>query len=464
MLAQYFGFTEDPFGVTPDARFLYESATHSEALASLKYAFLSARGFTALVAAPGMGKTTLLMRFLDEIRQSARSVFLFDVDPNCATTDVVAYILRDLGIVPAPNSAEMHEQLRAEVAFEANAGRQFVVVIDEAQNLSDSSLEVMRTLTNFETSRSKLIQVVLAGQPQLADKLRRPALEQLRQRITTFCGIQPLSTEQRIAYIAHRLKFAGYNGPPLFSAQALDRIAAASQGVPRVLNNLCWNALSLCCALRRKQVDDAMVSEVLADLQFVTTPVPAPVAAPVALTAPRPVRAPVPVPVSVPAPAPAPIVAIAPAVPTPVPAPPVARPWLGHTLGGIQRHAVATSVAVLLVAGMLALVGFAFHRDPVVPQQVVAPPSKPQPVIAAVRPPVIPEVRPANSDEIAVVVRHNESIRDLSLQYLGDFNKRRVREIMKLNPQLNDPNVILEGQTIYLPRLSSPRRLSATSH
>ena len=453
MLAQYFGFSEDPFGVTPDARFLYESATHSEALASLKYAFLSARGFTALVAAPGMGKTTLLMRFLDEIRQSARSVFLFDVDPNCATTDVIAYILRDLGIVPASNSAEMHEQLRAEVAFEANAGRQFVVVIDEAQNLSDSSLEVMRTLTNFETSRSKLIQVVLAGQPQLADKLRRPALEQLRQRITTFCGIQPLSTEQRLAYIAHRLKFAGYNGPPLFSDQALNSIAVASEGVPRVLNNLCWNALSLCCALKRKQVDDAMVSEVLTDLQFITAPISRPVSAPVAAPL---ARASWPAPVAVPAP----IIAIAPAA---VPAPPVARPWLGHTLGGIQRHAIATSVAVLLVAGMLALVGFAFHRDPVVPQQVVAPQSRPQPVMAAARPPEITNLPPANSSAIAVVVQHNQSIRDLSLQYLGDFNKRRVREIMKLNPQLNDPNVILEGQTILLPRLSSPRRLSASS-
>ena len=268
ILLGYYGFQEEPFGASRDSRCLYPSSTHREALASLRYGFASNRGFTALIAKPGMGKTTLLFRFLEDIRESARSVFLFNIDPQCESKEIVSYILRDLGIVPGRDSAEMHEQLNNVVLAEARAGRKFVVVIDEAQNLSDASLEVVRMLTNFETSRSKLMQVVLAGQPELFDKLVQPSMAQLRQRISTFCRIEPLSAEQTRAYIDYHLKFAGYRGAPLFTAGALDRIVQGSHGIPRIINNLCFNTLSLCCALKRKQVDVDMVVEVIADQQW----------------------------------------------------------------------------------------------------------------------------------------------------------------------------------------------------
>ncbi len=278
MLARYYGFREDPFGATPDPRYLYQSSTHCEALASLKYGYSSNRGFIALIAPPGMGKTTLLFRFLEEIRQSARTAFIFDIDPQCEPREIVSFILRDIGVVPGKDHAEMHEQLRLAVLEEAKAGRRFVVVIDEAQNLSDAALEVVRMLSNFETSRAKLMQVVLAGQPQLSEKLMRPSLLQLRQRISTFCRIEPLSVEQTGAYIDHRLKFVGYKGPPLFNAEAVRRLTAASDGVPRNINNLCFNALSLCCAMNRKQVDGAMVAEVIADQQLTPEAADVPVA------------------------------------------------------------------------------------------------------------------------------------------------------------------------------------------
>jgi len=268
MLLRYYGFREDPFGATPDSRSLYQSPSHCEALASLKYGFSSNRGFIALIAQPGMGKTTLLFRFLEEIRASARTAFIFDIDPQCEPREIVSYILRDIGIVPGRDHAEMHEQLNLAVVAEARAGRRFVVVIDEAQNLSDEALEVVRMLTNFETPRAKLMQVVLAGQPQLSDKLMKPSLLQLRQRISTFCRIEPLTTDQTHAYIDHRLKFAGYDGPPLFTPEAVSRITEASRGIPRNINNVCFNALSLCCALKRKQVDGSMIAEVLADQQL----------------------------------------------------------------------------------------------------------------------------------------------------------------------------------------------------
>jgi general secretion pathway protein A len=269
MLLQYFGLKEEPFGVSPDPRRLFLSQTHREALEALQSGFSSNRGFTAMIAPPGMGKTTLLFRFLEQIRESARVVFLFDVDSTCEPREFVAYILRDLGIVPAQSSAEMHDQLSDVLLQENHAGRKFVIVIDEAQNLSDAVLERVRLLTNFESSKGKLIQVVLSGQPQLSDKLLQSSLVQLRQRISTVCHIKSLSIEETIGYINYRVKMAGYLGQPLFTEGAMRLIAQASQGTPRTINNLCFNALTLCCKLKSKEVDIAMVAKVISALQLV---------------------------------------------------------------------------------------------------------------------------------------------------------------------------------------------------
>src|ERR1035437_4273530 len=269
MFLQYFGFHEDPFGATPDPRCLYPSHTHREALASLQYGFHSNHGFTAMIAPPGMGKTTLLFRFLENIRKSARTVFLFDIDAECEPRELVSYILRDIGITPGKSSSEMHEQLTGALAAETREGRKFVVAIDEAQNLSDAVLERVLLLTNFETSRGKLMLIGLSGQPQLSDKLMQASLVQLRQRVSTVCRLEPLSTEETVDYIDYRLKQAGYDGEPLFTEDALKLITEASHGIPRTINNLCFNALSLCRALKSKQVNDSMVAEVIADLQLI---------------------------------------------------------------------------------------------------------------------------------------------------------------------------------------------------
>jgi general secretion pathway protein A len=266
MLSEYFGFRDNPFVVTPDSRCLYLSDTHKEALASLLYAFYSNRGFIALIAPPGMGKTTLLFRFLETVRESARSVFLFDT--QCTSRELVRYILTDLGVTPGQDAVEMHEQLKGVLAEEAQAGRGLVIVVDEAQNLSEEALETIRLLTNFETSRAKLMQIVLAGQPELATKLAAPSLEQLRQRISTVCHVEPLSEVDSKAYIDHRLKLAGYSGPPLFTQEALELILRTGRGVPRIINTLCFNALTLCCATKQKQVDAAMVAEAIFDMEL----------------------------------------------------------------------------------------------------------------------------------------------------------------------------------------------------
>ena len=219
-----------------------------------------------MIAPPGMGKTTLLFRFLEKFRESARTAFLFDIDSQCEPRELVGYILRDIGITPGQSSSEMHEQLTEALITENRAGRKFVIVIDEAQNLSDDALERVRLLTNFETSRAKLMQIVLSGQPQLADKLMQASLVQLRQRISTICRLEPLSTEETVAYIDIPVEAVGYVVEPLFAEDALKLIGEASRGIPRTVNNLCFNALSLCCALKSETGGRLDGVEVIADL------------------------------------------------------------------------------------------------------------------------------------------------------------------------------------------------------
>ena len=267
-LVQHFGFQEDPFKVIPDARYMFPSKTHLEALAALENGFYSNRGFIAMIAPPGMGKTTLLYRFLEDTRQTARSVFLFDIDSDCEPRDFVGYILRDFGITPAKSSSEMHQQLGDALIQETGEGRKCVVVIDEAQNLSDAVLERVRLLTNFETSQGKLLQIILSGQPQLTDKLLQASLVQLRQRVSTICRLDLLTKEETVDYIDYRLRQAGYDGDPLFTEDALKLIAETALGTPRTINNLCYNALSLCCTMQSKQVDSDMVEKVIANLQL----------------------------------------------------------------------------------------------------------------------------------------------------------------------------------------------------
>ena len=167
MFLRYYGMREQPFGVTPDPHCFYLSATHREALASLIYGIEAGRGFVAMIAQPGMGKTTLLFQFLELLGNSARSVFLFHT--QCNSHEFFHYLLSDMGIdSQGQDLARMHDHLNQALLAEARAGRRFVLVIDEAQNLDESVLETVRLLSDFETPRSKLIHIILSGQPQLA--------------------------------------------------------------------------------------------------------------------------------------------------------------------------------------------------------------------------------------------------------------------------------------------------------
>lgn len=268
MILDYYGIREQPFGATPDARYLFESGTHREALGSILYGLEAGRGFIGLIAKPGMGKTTLLFRSLVELREKGRTVFLFQTIST--PLDFLRTLLADLGVADLQGSFfELQAKLNEILLEQARRGERLVVVIDETQNLDDSVLELIRMLSNFETPQEKLMQIILSGQPQLARKLASPSLMQLRQRISIIAHLCPFSADDTVQYVDHRLRTAGYTSDrALFTPAALRLIAQHSEGIPRNINNLCFNALSLGCALKRSTIDVDTIREVIADLDL----------------------------------------------------------------------------------------------------------------------------------------------------------------------------------------------------
>ena len=270
MYLEFYGLREQPFGVTPDPRFLYLSPTHREALASMYYGIDAERGFIALIAKPGMGKTNLLFQLLQQFRSRARTAFVFQT--QCTSREFMRFLLLELGCEVSADMdlVSMHELFNRCLLQESHAGRRFIVVVDEAQNLEPSVLETIRLLSDFETPQAKLLQIILSGQPQLADKLSRPSLRQLRQRVSLLSTLKPFAADEVGKYVEHRLRAAGRQDNSLFTASAVKMIAEMSEGIPRNINNICFNALSLGCALRQKTIDVDILRQVAADLDIGT--------------------------------------------------------------------------------------------------------------------------------------------------------------------------------------------------
>ena len=242
MFLEFFELSQQPFGVTPDPMYLYPSQTHCEALDAITEGILGGRGFLALIAEPGMGKTTLLYQVLDGLRDTARSVFIFQT--QCNSREFFQYLLSELKIDSSGMGlVTMHNKLNEVLFAEMLAGKRFVLIVDEAQNLDDSVLETIRLLSNFETPNTKLLQIVLAGQPQLREKLGQKHLSQLLQRITVVKNLQAFSLEETTGYIKHRLRVAGHRGSDIFQPDALAFIAKRSRGVPRDINKICYQSL-----------------------------------------------------------------------------------------------------------------------------------------------------------------------------------------------------------------------------
>ena len=266
MYERFYGLRERPFALSPDPDYLYPSRVHREALDYLRYGLESHAGFVVITGEIGSGKTTLLqtlLRGLDSQTTVGRIVNTM-LEPR----ELLETIMIDFGLDPAGHSKPiMLRDLAQYLVDQRLAGRLILLVIDEAQNLGLAALEELRMLSNLETEKSKLLQIVLVGQPNLRDKLAAPELEQLRQRITVSYHLSPLDAEETAKYINHRLRRAATGAPLEFPREVTDVVHSRSRGVPRIINVICDATLVFGYAEERRQIDSALMADVLVELE-----------------------------------------------------------------------------------------------------------------------------------------------------------------------------------------------------
>jgi len=270
MYKSYYGFCEMPFNITPDPKFLYLSPTHQEALHHLKFGVEQRKGFIVVVGEVGCGKTTLCRRFLNELDPERFDTALI-LNPRINENQMLRAILHELGEeTTADNPHDLVLQMNRALLSRIEAGRDIVLVIDEAQNLSFEVLEQVRLLSNLETDDQKLLQIVLMGQPELKAVLRRPELRQLRQRILVHCELGRLDPYELAHYVNHRMSKAGWNGRPVFTASAMRKIHGFSKGIPRVVNNLCDKSLLSAYIRESDEIDYWDVRRAVKDVKSLT--------------------------------------------------------------------------------------------------------------------------------------------------------------------------------------------------
>ena len=279
MYKTYFGLKENPFNINTDPRYLYVTRHTEEALSRLAYGIEARKGFILLTGEVGTGKTTLLNKLLESLPpERVATAFVFNA--RLTESQFLDYMMADFGIA-------CKSRMKSQVLFKLHqwlldryqAGEQTVLVVDEAQNLSRQTLEEIRLLTNLETSTEKLLQIVLAGQPELEQKLNQRELRQLRQRIALRAQTLPLTAEETSGYISERLRIAGSNGEEIFSPQAIEAVHRHSRGIARVINLLSEHALIRAFVQQRRPIPTDIIEDVARDfsldeIELVSQPTP----------------------------------------------------------------------------------------------------------------------------------------------------------------------------------------------
>src|SRR6202158_10913 len=268
MYKDFFGLRANPFNVNPDPRYLFLTRHTEEALACLTYGIQSRKGFVLLTGEVGTGKTTLINKLLEWLRaQQVPTAFIFNSRLN--TTQFLDFMMADFGIT-------CESRLKSQVLLRLynwlldryRAGETAVLIVDEAQNLSDEVLEEIRLLTNLETFTEKLLQIVLVGQPELEAKLRQPQLRQLRQRLTLRAKTHPFNLEETKSYISQRLRIAGSNGVPIFETDATIALFRYALGIPRIINLRCEYCLVSAFVDQKKTVSAEVIDSVARDFDL----------------------------------------------------------------------------------------------------------------------------------------------------------------------------------------------------
>ena len=266
MYLEFFGLNEFPFNITPDPRFLYLSPRHREAMDLLLYGIANRKGFIELTGEVGCGKTTTLRAVLSRLPQEVETALV--LNPCLNPSQLLRAVLSDFGIaVRSDDRLDLIEQLNEFLLNRAECGRNVLIVIDEAQDLEPEVMEQVRLLSNLETDEHKLMQIVLAGQPELRERLAQHELRQLRQRILIRCHLSPLRQEEVSEYISHRLRVAGAGPEAVFEAEAVEQIYAYSGGIPRLINAACDLAMLAAYAAQATTIGVAQVQRALQQLE-----------------------------------------------------------------------------------------------------------------------------------------------------------------------------------------------------
>lgn len=270
MYERYFGLKEKPFNVTADPAFLFFSRRHKEAFSHLIYGIKERKGFLEITGEIGTGKTTLCKVLLNSLDKDTRTALI--LNPDLSKFQLLKAILQDLGVsVEKKPGTSLLTRLNEFLIQQLSQRNNVVLIIDEAQNLRVSLLEQIRLLSNLETEKEKLLQIVLVGQPELREKLKSPRLKQLRQRISVRYHILPLDRNEIDKYIGHRLSVAGSTNSVNFNKEAIEEIYKHSQGIPRLINILCDKALLDAFTRETKSINREMIKECIEELEGSTS-------------------------------------------------------------------------------------------------------------------------------------------------------------------------------------------------
>ena len=266
MYLEFYNLKEFPFSITPDPRFLYISKHHREAYDHVMYGIRQRKGFIELTGEVGSGKTTLCRAVLANLGDDVETAFI--LNPSLTETQLLKAMLNDFGVEARGRDRLAYiETLNAFLLKKNSEGINVALIIDEAQDLSPQVMEQVRLLSNLETDQQKLIQMVICGQPELQRRLSRPDLRQLRQRITVRYDIPPLTEDDTLMYIKHRLWVAGPEGTAVFDSGAVREVYRYSKGIPRMINSVCDNALLAGYVVRSKKIDARSVRSAIRQLE-----------------------------------------------------------------------------------------------------------------------------------------------------------------------------------------------------
>jgi general secretion pathway protein A len=408
MYLKFYQLAKEPFHVTPDPEFLFLSESHKQALAAVIYGVKERKGFVTITGPVGSGKTTVLRSFLKQ-SDPARFRVVYVFDPAVPFSTLVANLCREFGLDPTPDDVpHMTEMLYLALADHYSKGWTVALIIDEAQNMPVKTLESLRMLSNFETTQDKLLQIVLAGQPELEDLLNTPSLDPLRQRRAIRAVISPLTKEESISYIKYRLTKAGAAYDGIFGRKALNSFVKQARGIPRTINILCDNALACGYGYGKTRIDSAIAREVIRDM----------------------------------------------------------KGGRRRSFGKFGVMAGAAAAAVLCVSGTLMFdpslleIFSRQHRPPVFSAGFVGTPQDFIPQINSASPgPSAAQGAAGGTDKpasgVVRVVKRGDTMFDLVRVVYGPGESKRpgslIEMVQRNNPRIKNPSYILEGQQIFFP-------------